>query len=738
MDLPDDPSDSLDNFLISMNPRTVDLSLQECFFDGELENQINSNFPKEDLVKSRPTSPESPRFPEERIKVLLLEEEKKPVLKNSKSPFSAMNAPTLAVEPPTPSGSTFQDFSSFSNSISTLPLFQTHVEAPLALEYGTHDSRRLANLISPTGTFSPSSLSSRSTLLDSPIMSNGATSPFSNLSTEQGAVNFPLSFGVQIARCWQRGSSQSPSIGQSQSWERSDYSGQSSSTSPSSTISHEIFSSIDPNALQPPLERVLNDNKSELHPNVSPFINQTLETGPDGAVTGKYQRPLTSTGRPSHARKTPPGHVKRPRNAFILFRSYACSSNLIPATLEKDHRQISKIVSHMWKNLPSHERIKWVKEAEVEKELHKRLHPDYRYKPVYRKEGVVRKKQSGGGPIATTSRKAKVNKTLQETENTDLLDEPKSPDLKDSTTPQTKTFSELQRAKDEEIRCQAVANVVMGAKSSGINLSGIQMKEKLIEEINSIRRQEASNMNRKDTEVPFQPDEKWQPIIEQQFISKQNGLRSSNFTLNSLQPRRKSQLSRANSAPPPPSPSRDMHCRDLVYNPKMRELSPDFPKSKLNNFNESSSFDGSPCNLDFMSQQMISQNGFGTDYAGNYDYSRFSDPNFRQMISTGFNFNPTPSQELDQLLQNPDFTFADATFVDSESICSDPAIMLSETAAHFYPPIETMLSQQNNKNCRSYMFSEQLDSYTLNSHDIYSTKYVDHSRELLSIDAEHQ
>lgn len=57
---------------------------------------------------------------------------------------------------------------------------------------------------------------------------------------------------------------------------------------------------------------------------------------------------LTATGKPSHARKTPPGHIKRPRNAFILFRSHACVNNLIPTQLGiTDHRHVSRIVGNL-------------------------------------------------------------------------------------------------------------------------------------------------------------------------------------------------------------------------------------------------------------------------------------------------------------------------------------------------------------------------------------------------------
>ncbi|SCV68801.1 BQ2448_922 [Microbotryum intermedium] len=111
----------------------------------------------------------------------------------------------------------------------------------------------------------------------------------------------------------------------------------------------------------------------------------------------------------SHARKTAPGHIKRPPNAFILFRSHCCSP---PAPGEEDydapgtptaqqlsvlgindHRHISRIVSHLWKSLPRSHKKYWEVKAEQKKSQHAAAHPDYRYKPVYRIPGQVRKRR---------------------------------------------------------------------------------------------------------------------------------------------------------------------------------------------------------------------------------------------------------------------------------------------------------------------------------------------------------
>lgn len=109
----------------------------------------------------------------------------------------------------------------------------------------------------------------------------------------------------------------------------------------------------------------------------------------------------------SHARKTAPGHIKRPPNAFILFRSHCCSSTPsedpddppAPSAAQiaelgiTDHRHISRITSHLWKSLPRAEKGYWERKALAKKAEHLRLHPDYKYKPVYRKKEEVRRKK---------------------------------------------------------------------------------------------------------------------------------------------------------------------------------------------------------------------------------------------------------------------------------------------------------------------------------------------------------
>uniref|UniRef100_V5E5I4 HMG box domain-containing protein n=3 Tax=Kalmanozyma brasiliensis (strain GHG001) TaxID=1365824 RepID=V5E5I4_KALBG len=105
------------------------------------------------------------------------------------------------------------------------------------------------------------------------------------------------------------------------------------------------------------------------------------------------QKPLPPSKRPgvSHARKTPPNHIKRPRNAYILFRSHTVSQKLIPKEVEHDHRNISRIIAHMWKSLAPEDRAYYEKMAKDEKERHKQLFPDYRYQPTTRRTEVSKR-----------------------------------------------------------------------------------------------------------------------------------------------------------------------------------------------------------------------------------------------------------------------------------------------------------------------------------------------------------
>ncbi|KAH7333914.1 hypothetical protein B0J17DRAFT_117933 [Rhizoctonia solani] len=108
------------------------------------------------------------------------------------------------------------------------------------------------------------------------------------------------------------------------------------------------------------------------------------------------------TAKKSHGRKRPSGHIPRPRNAFILFRSHYVAAQLIPGKVENDHRHISKIIGEIWNKLAPTERLIWEQKADIEKERHSRQYPGYRYKPA-KLDGIVKRRVKCRGAPALSA-----------------------------------------------------------------------------------------------------------------------------------------------------------------------------------------------------------------------------------------------------------------------------------------------------------------------------------------------
>ncbi|GLB38869.1 hypothetical protein LshimejAT787_0600310 [Lyophyllum shimeji] len=104
-----------------------------------------------------------------------------------------------------------------------------------------------------------------------------------------------------------------------------------------------------------------------------------LHLHPSALPIPTYHPPDPS--KKSHAKRQPLGHVPRPRNAFILFRCDFVRQKKVPADVENDHRNISRIAGGVWRTMREEERRPWVEMAEKEKERHGREYPGYRYTP---------------------------------------------------------------------------------------------------------------------------------------------------------------------------------------------------------------------------------------------------------------------------------------------------------------------------------------------------------------------
>lgn len=84
----------------------------------------------------------------------------------------------------------------------------------------------------------------------------------------------------------------------------------------------------------------------------------------------------------SHARKREDGHIPRPRNAFIIFRTEFVSKGVVPPSLEAHSQNLSRIAGGVWKGMSPAERLVWFDRAEEEKARHAEKYPGYQYHPT--------------------------------------------------------------------------------------------------------------------------------------------------------------------------------------------------------------------------------------------------------------------------------------------------------------------------------------------------------------------
>ncbi|KAJ7630426.1 high mobility group box domain-containing protein [Roridomyces roridus] len=109
--------------------------------------------------------------------------------------------------------------------------------------------------------------------------------------------------------------------------------------------------------------------------------------------TTKKRRPARPTRR-----VRPADYVPRPSNAFMIFRSEFCARRRVSPNIEDDHRIISRIVGHLWRDMSDAEKQPFHVKAELEKEEHRRLYPNYRFNPIVRTSKPVKRKVQRNGP----------------------------------------------------------------------------------------------------------------------------------------------------------------------------------------------------------------------------------------------------------------------------------------------------------------------------------------------------
>ncbi|KXN83169.1 Sex-determining region Y protein [Leucoagaricus sp. SymC.cos] len=148
------------------------------------------------------------------------------------------------------------------------------------------------------------------------------------------------------------------------------------------------------------------DNMCFTLPNLEP-IGSELDAivATDGEENSEYplQLPHPSPTDPStlflnqdgsHARRQHPGHIPRPRNAFILFRCDFVQQR-VPEDVVNNHRDLSRIAGYMWRKMSVEQKQPWFEKAELEKRYHAEMFPLYRYAPIHpeRPKRVYHKKK---------------------------------------------------------------------------------------------------------------------------------------------------------------------------------------------------------------------------------------------------------------------------------------------------------------------------------------------------------
>lgn len=95
-------------------------------------------------------------------------------------------------------------------------------------------------------------------------------------------------------------------------------------------------------------------------------------------------------------------YIKRPENAFILFRRKCCEDRLqeegaSDAPVKKQRQaDLSKTISQQWKSLSPEERQYWEQLAKEKKKEHEQMYPNYVYRPQRSKDKAKSKKTIKG------------------------------------------------------------------------------------------------------------------------------------------------------------------------------------------------------------------------------------------------------------------------------------------------------------------------------------------------------
>lgn len=112
------------------------------------------------------------------------------------------------------------------------------------------------------------------------------------------------------------------------------------------------------------------------------------ESSEGGSRRGSTTTSAASKKISKNHRKARPDYVKRPLNSFMLYRKSQTQSAMayaVHSQLKLNHQNISQIIGLMWQTESKEVKEQFSTFAGKEKELHRVLHPDYKFCPQKKK-----------------------------------------------------------------------------------------------------------------------------------------------------------------------------------------------------------------------------------------------------------------------------------------------------------------------------------------------------------------
>ncbi|BGP10106.1 hypothetical protein JCM10049v2_005989 [Rhodotorula toruloides] len=95
--------------------------------------------------------------------------------------------------------------------------------------------------------------------------------------------------------------------------------------------------------------------------------------------------PVSPAPKRKRSKASKPGHIPRPRNSFMIYRSAqirALSDFVTPSGQRLPQSDLSRMIASMWREETLEVRERYARQADEEKAEHYRRHPDYRYQPA--------------------------------------------------------------------------------------------------------------------------------------------------------------------------------------------------------------------------------------------------------------------------------------------------------------------------------------------------------------------